>query len=184
MGRKVPLVTDIAKTEADRQAISMILGGVAIGRSLISRPGMPADRAAALRKAFDATMKDPEFLALAKRQKMDVNPMSGAEVQKIAVGVVNSSAEAKKRLGELLKPSDVKKLKAESLVGMISKLEKCNITITDASGKSVSRKIHPRCTAVKFGGKNSKTKNLKKEMSCSFKYLGGVTNPVTNADCK
>ena len=51
--------------------------------SLIAPPALPADRALALRQAFDNTMKDPEFLAEAKQRLLDVNPMSGTEIQKL-----------------------------------------------------------------------------------------------------
>ena len=44
---------------------------------------MPLERAAALRNAFDDTMKDPEYLAEAKQRRLDVNPMSGAAIEKI-----------------------------------------------------------------------------------------------------
>jgi tripartite-type tricarboxylate transporter receptor subunit TctC len=184
VGRDVPLITDFAKTDADRKALDMIIAGVTIGRPIIAPPGVPSDRVAALRAAFDATMKDPGFLALAKRQKMDINPMSGAEVQKLAVGVVNSPAIAKDRLRELLTPKDVQKIKTHTLAGTISAIGKKKITITDASGKSKTLKTHRRRTKVKLGGKKAKAKNLKVGMNCKFKYVGGVANLVTGANCK
>jgi len=184
VGRDVPLVTDFAKTDADRKALDMIIAGVTIGRPMIAPPGVPAERIAALRKAFNATMKDPEFLALAKRQKMDINPMTGANVQKLAVGVVNSSAVAKNRLRELLTPKDVRKIKTYSLAGTISALGKKKITIIDATGKSKNLKTHRRRTKVKLGGKKAKAKNLKVGMKCKFKYVGGVANLVVRAKCK
>jgi tripartite-type tricarboxylate transporter receptor subunit TctC len=184
MGRDVPLVTDFAKTDADRKALDMILAGVTIGRPIMAPPGVPGERVAALRKAFDATMTDAGFLALAKKQKMDINPMPGAEVQKLAVSVVNAPAVAKDRLRELLTPRDVKKIKTHSLAGTISAIGKKKVTITDASGKSKTLKTHRRRTKVKLGGKKAKAKNLKKGMNCKFKYVGGVANLVVGANCK
>jgi tripartite-type tricarboxylate transporter receptor subunit TctC len=49
----------------------------------VAPPDLPADRAAALRAAFDATMKDPEYLAEAKKRQLEVNPMSGVEMEKL-----------------------------------------------------------------------------------------------------
>lgn len=184
MGRDVPLITEFAKTKADRMALDMILAGVAIGRPIIAPPGVPADRVAALRKAFDATMTDPDFLELAKKQKMDLNPMSGDEVQKLAIGVVTAPPMAVERLRELLTPRDVNKLSSETLSGTISGLEKRQIAITDASGKKVTLKIHPKQTNLTLAGKKAKTAALKTSMSCTFTYIGGVTNLVTNANCK
>ena len=96
----------------------------------------------------------------------------------------NASAVAKDRLRELLTPRDVKKIKTHSLAGTISAVGKKKITVTDASGKSTTFKTHSRRTKVKLGGKKAKTKNLKKGMNYSFKYVGGVANLVVGATCK
>jgi tripartite-type tricarboxylate transporter receptor subunit TctC len=54
-----------------------------MGRPFAAPPGIPEDRKAALRKAFDATMTDPEFLAEAKKLRLDVNPVSGVAIEKL-----------------------------------------------------------------------------------------------------
>jgi tripartite-type tricarboxylate transporter receptor subunit TctC len=54
-----------------------------MGRAYAAPPGTPAARVAALRRAFDATMKDPDFRAAAKKRKMELGPKAGAEMQKI-----------------------------------------------------------------------------------------------------
>ena len=54
-----------------------------MGRSYALPPGTPPARVAALRAAFDAVMKDPALLALAKERRIDINPMSGAQLQKL-----------------------------------------------------------------------------------------------------
>jgi hypothetical protein len=115
---------------------------------------------------------------------MDLNPMSGDEVQKLAIGVVTAPPMAVERLRELLTPRDVNKLSSETLSGTISGLEKRQIAITDASGKKVTLKIHPKQTNLTLAGKKAKTAALKTSMSCTFTYIGGVTNLVTNANCK
>jgi tripartite-type tricarboxylate transporter receptor subunit TctC len=53
------------------------------GRPVAAPPGVPEDRLAALRRAFDATMKDPEFLAEAEKTKLTVGPLPGEELQKL-----------------------------------------------------------------------------------------------------
>jgi tripartite-type tricarboxylate transporter receptor subunit TctC len=77
----VPLVTELAQSEEQRQIIRMIVAGQAIARPFFGPPGIPEDRKQALRAAFDRTMQDPEFRAEAQRAKMDVNPMQGAEME-------------------------------------------------------------------------------------------------------
>jgi tripartite-type tricarboxylate transporter receptor subunit TctC len=79
----VPLLEDLASNDRQRQIIKLVLSRQVMGRPFAAPPGIPEDRKQALRKAFDDVMKDPDFLAEAKQRKMDVNPVSGAEVEKL-----------------------------------------------------------------------------------------------------
>jgi tripartite-type tricarboxylate transporter receptor subunit TctC len=60
-----------------------------VGSSFMTTPGVPSDRVALLRHAFEQTMKDPDFLAEAERLKLTVNPLNGEEVQKLVAEVSN-----------------------------------------------------------------------------------------------
>ena len=73
----VPLIQDLARNTEERQAIDFLYAGQGIGRPFVAPPGMPPDRLAMLRKAFDATMKDAEFIADVKKQKLDLDPIDG-----------------------------------------------------------------------------------------------------------
>jgi hypothetical protein len=75
----VPLVTEVAETDDQRTALKLIVSRQTMARPYVAPPGIPADRLQALRTAFDATMKDPAFLADAKRQDLEVRPVSGVE---------------------------------------------------------------------------------------------------------
>jgi len=79
----VPLIADQVKTERERLIIKLMMSRQQMGWPFIAPPDLPADRAQALRKAFDETMKDREFLAEAKSRLLEVNPMSGAEIDKL-----------------------------------------------------------------------------------------------------
>ncbi|MGE0629959.1 MAG: hypothetical protein AB7O43_19340, partial [Hyphomicrobiaceae bacterium] len=61
----------------------------------------PADRVNALRRAFDATMKAKEFLAEATKMKMDIEPSTGEEAQKVAASIVNAPADVRARAREI-----------------------------------------------------------------------------------
>jgi tripartite-type tricarboxylate transporter receptor subunit TctC len=74
----VPVVADLAKTPDERTAIEFLYAGEAIGRPFFAPPDMPVDRAKMLQDAFAETMTDPEFLADAKKSKLDVEPRDGA----------------------------------------------------------------------------------------------------------
>src|SRR5262252_2296360 len=78
-----PLVMDLAKTEEQRQIFKLVFARQPMGRPFLAPPGIPADRTAALRKAFMDTMKDPGFLAEAEKMKLEINPVSGDAVQEI-----------------------------------------------------------------------------------------------------
>jgi len=74
-------IVDLARTESDRQALRLVLARQAHGRPYFLPPGVPAARAAALRRAFDTTMRDSAFIAEAAAMKVDVDPMTGEAVQ-------------------------------------------------------------------------------------------------------
>ena len=77
----VPFLIDLAKTDQQRQVIKLLVAGQGMARPFAAPPDIPADRAAALRAAFEATLKDPDFLAQAKTAKMEINPVSAGTIQ-------------------------------------------------------------------------------------------------------
>ena len=76
----VPLVMDYAKTEAQKQALELILAPQQMGRPYMTTPGVDAARLQALQAAFMATMTDPAFVADAEKQTIDIDPMDGPAV--------------------------------------------------------------------------------------------------------
>src|SRR5512132_2493238 len=70
-----------SKSEADRQAMAMLFARTEYGRPYFLPPDVPMERVAALRRAFDATMTDPAFIADAARLQFDVDPLTGEQVQ-------------------------------------------------------------------------------------------------------
>ncbi len=84
-GVNAPSVLTLTKTEEERAIITFYNSSAELGRPVLTTPGVPADRLNALRRAFDATMKDPEFIAEAKRTTgLDVIPMTGEQVETVA----------------------------------------------------------------------------------------------------
>lgn len=98
----IPTLQDLAKNEADRQVLLFISADTAISRPLVTSAGVPRERVEALRRALDATMKDPEFLAEAEKSKTDISPMTGDEAQKIAEATINAPADVRARAGALI----------------------------------------------------------------------------------
>jgi tripartite-type tricarboxylate transporter receptor subunit TctC len=88
----VPLITDFAKTDEQRQILKMVFARQVMGRPFLAPPNVPADRVAALRTAFMATMKDKDFLAEAAKADLEVNPVSGEDVERLVKEVYATPA--------------------------------------------------------------------------------------------
>jgi tripartite-type tricarboxylate transporter receptor subunit TctC len=84
---EVPLIMDLAKSDEERKILRVHLAGQYLGRPFFAPPGIPEDRKAALRAAFDATMRDPDFIAEALKARLEVNPVSGAEIDRLLAEV-------------------------------------------------------------------------------------------------
>jgi tripartite-type tricarboxylate transporter receptor subunit TctC len=87
----LPTAVDLARTDEERQVLSAIMNAAEVGTAFFTTPGVPAERVTALRRAFDATMKDPELLAEAQRIKVGVSPLSGEALQKLVAEVSDLS---------------------------------------------------------------------------------------------
>jgi tripartite-type tricarboxylate transporter receptor subunit TctC len=83
----IPHATDFAKSPQDRAVMDLIYSSEIFGRPYVMPPGVPADRVAALRKAFIDTLHDPELLAEGHKAGLDLNPISGEELQTIAATI-------------------------------------------------------------------------------------------------
>ena len=98
----VPLLMDLAKNPDDKAVLKLLSAPTTIGRPLFTSPGVPEERVKALRAAFDATMKDPEFLADAEKRGFDINPVSGEEMQKIVADIVSTPRAVADRLQSII----------------------------------------------------------------------------------
>ena len=94
----VPLLMDLPTEPDDRAALKLLSAPTTIGRPLFTPPGVPPDRIKALRAAFDATMKDPAFIAEASSSKLDLQPLSGEELQRIVEEIVATPPRVVQRL--------------------------------------------------------------------------------------
>jgi tripartite-type tricarboxylate transporter receptor subunit TctC len=94
----IPFFFDLAKTEADQAALRLMLARLEYGRPFFLPPNVLPARLAALRRAFDATMKDPAYLAEADRLKIEVEPLTGEEVAALVEQVSRTPAETVARV--------------------------------------------------------------------------------------
>jgi tripartite-type tricarboxylate transporter receptor subunit TctC len=88
----VPLMHELARTDEERQILALISSPAALGRPFFLPPDVPADRVAALRAAFAATMKDPDYIAEGNRVRLDMNPLGAERVTQLVHATVNAPA--------------------------------------------------------------------------------------------
>ena len=89
----VPTMLELAKSNADRQAMTMLFARTEYGRPYFLPPDVPEERVAALRRAFDATMKDTAFIAEAAKLQFDVDPLTGEQVQALVAQLAATPRE-------------------------------------------------------------------------------------------
>jgi tripartite-type tricarboxylate transporter receptor subunit TctC len=95
----VPIASDLPKSPTGRQAIDLLAVDSVLAWPLLAPPDLPAERTSELRAAFDAMAADPELLAEAARQSLDVDPVSGAEME----GLINRIYRAPQEVIDLVK---------------------------------------------------------------------------------
>lgn len=100
---KVPVALDVAKSEETRQLIRAgAIGPSSITRVYVTTPGTPRERVRMLRKAFADTLKDPEFAAEAKKSRLQIDPLTGEEVEKTVAELFNLSPSTVSKLAAVL----------------------------------------------------------------------------------
>lgn len=173
----VPFVMDMAKTKRDKQILGLIFARQAWGRPFHTTPNVPKARLAALRAAFDATMKDPQYIAEMKKQKLELNPISGTTIQglieemfKAPKDVVAAAAKAASDQAAI----DVSKAVVPILThkGKITTLKRGGRRVSwSGGGKKGKLRVRGK-TKISVAGKKAKRGALKVGMSCTFKVRG------------
>jgi tripartite-type tricarboxylate transporter receptor subunit TctC len=116
--QKVPLITELAENDTQRQVLALQFTAFELGRPYFLSEGVPADRVQALRRAFDATMKDKDLLADAEKQGLEVNPATGEEMIEMLKKVYATPKDVINRLAEATKDTpDLKVLNPEKKEG-------------------------------------------------------------------
>ena len=99
----VPLALDKVDNEEMRQILRIHLAAQAFGRPFAAPPDIPPDRKAALRAAFDATMKDKEFIEETTKVSLEVSPIAGAEIDRLLEGIYKSPPELVAKAKQIMK---------------------------------------------------------------------------------
>src|SRR5262249_43441872 len=100
----VPMAIDLAKTAEDREVMGMVFAKFGMSRPFFAPPGVAVERLAALRRAFDATMRDEAFLADAGKLGLEINPVRGEAVEMLVTRIMTPPTALAQRAREVLKP--------------------------------------------------------------------------------
>ncbi len=100
----VPLILEQAKTPEQKQSLDLALARLEFGRPFFMPPNVPAERVNAIRRAFDATMKDKEFLDEADKLKIEIDPLSGEQVAVLIEQIYKTPAETVARVRDAMAP--------------------------------------------------------------------------------
>ena len=100
----VPLMGDIAKSDADRKMLAFFFAPNEFGRPYFGPPELPTDRLQILRRAFDATMADKAFLAEADKAQMELDPITGEEMQKLIADIYATPKELVDQVAAAMAP--------------------------------------------------------------------------------
>jgi tripartite-type tricarboxylate transporter receptor subunit TctC len=96
------LMNEFKTPELGRRVVTVMLGSGELGRPIVTTPGLPADRVKILRDAFLKGMNDPALLADATKSKLEITPVSGEEMTKIAKNVIEQPPEVVERIKKIL----------------------------------------------------------------------------------
>lgn len=100
----VPLALDYAKTPEDKAVLELYLAQKNVARPVMAPPGVSAERLALLRSSFDKMVKDAEFLEDSRKSGLDIEPLTGSEVDKIVKMISETPDNIAKRLAEAMAP--------------------------------------------------------------------------------
>ncbi len=101
----VPLLLDLTNDPKQKAALKLIFSRQAMARPFAAPPNLPPERAKALRDAFDATMKDPEFLAEAKNLDLEVRPVPGERINALVSEIYAYPKDVVKIAADAIKPA-------------------------------------------------------------------------------
>jgi tripartite-type tricarboxylate transporter receptor subunit TctC len=101
--KDVPNVLALARNAEEKQVLEFLYAGQDIGRPFVAPPDLPPERLRMLRDAFNATMKDPEFVADVKRSKLDLEPEDGEHIAALIAKIYATPKPIVERVGKLIK---------------------------------------------------------------------------------
>ncbi len=170
-----------------KRLFGLLYAAKTMGRPFTMGPGVPAARVKAIRTSFNAMAKDAKFLADAKKQRREVNLVTGVEIQEIVAKMAATPKADLKLLEEVQKykgKAKFVKIKMAKHTGKVTATKRGGRRIfINYKGKEVKAKVSGSRTKVTINGKKAKRKKIKVGMTCTFTYPSPGSE-AKKIDCK
>ncbi|HEU0072001.1 MAG TPA: tripartite tricarboxylate transporter substrate-binding protein [Alphaproteobacteria bacterium] len=169
----VRLIDEFAKTQEDKDVLDFLFARQVFGRPFVIPPGVATERVNALRTAFDDAVKSPALIADAEKQKQELTPVSGLEVQALIEKLLKASPAVVARADKATEyhgPVSKAVAKVETPKGTIAELkdDAREVVLKQADGKMFNAKVSGSRTTITVAGKEGDRKALKAGMACEI----------------
>lgn len=167
-GTKIPSVFQFATTQEQKTILAFYSSNMEIGRPTLAPPGLPKERVEALRRSFDATMKDPKLVEEARKQGLEVRPLTGEVIQKRIAGLAATPSDLVTKTEKLL---GVPEATVETV--KVSAVEKGGRRVSFAGKKGdMTVGVSKSRTQVTIAGKKAGRSGIKAGMTCEVTHVG------------
>lgn len=172
----VPLAIDFAKTPEDRQIMEFFFARQEMSRPYVTTPEVPAERLKALRDAFMATTKDAEFIEAAKSQDVELDPISGSEIDELLKRVFATPKHVVERATQLARsevPTQQAVVTSVKATAPLLRVEGQGASIVfNNAGVETKALVSAARTKITIAGEAAKRASLKEAMTCEIEYAG------------
>ncbi len=180
----IPLLIDLVKEDEQKKILAVVFMSYEFGRAFLTTPGVPPERLAALRAAFEATMKDREFLAEAEGAKLEVSPVPAARLQALVAEAYNLPPSLIARAAALQKPeggSEVQYRNVRATLGEAGAGARLKISVLGGGEETIV--VDEGRTRITLARKEAKRADLRPGLVCAIAYLGeGTTAKSVECD--
>ena len=172
----VPLAIDFAKTPEDRQIMEFFFARQEMSRPYLTAPEVPPERLQALRAAFMATARDPEFIEASRVQDLELDPIDGAEIDALLKKVFATPPAVVARATDIARstvPTEQAVIPAVTIKARLARVEEQGAVIhfTDQD-QDTEAKVSNTRTKITIAGQEAKRASLKPDMTCEIEFTG------------
>ncbi|MBX9757873.1 MAG: hypothetical protein K2Y29_03785 [Beijerinckiaceae bacterium] len=172
----VPLAIDFAKNAEDRQIMEFFFARQEMSRPFVTAPEVAPDRLKALRDAFMATTKDPEFIEATKSQDVELDPISGAEIDELLKRVFSTPRHVIERATMIARsevPTQKAVITSMKVTAPLLRVEGQGASIVfNNAGEETKALVSAARTKITIAGQDAKRASLQAAMTCEIEYAG------------